>query len=85
MRTKLVEIGNSRGIRIPKALIEQCGLGGEIELEPREGELIVRSPKTPRAGWEAAFAAMGKRGDDRLLDERSVSQLTEWEREEWQW
>lgn len=61
MKTKLVQIGNSRGIRIPKALIQQAGLGENVELDLRVGELVirpVRKPKksNPRAGWDEAMA-----------------------------
>ena len=85
MRTKLIPIGNSRGIRIPKTLIEQCGLADQIELEPRDGELVLRSSKNPRAGWDAAFQKMAENGDDELLDAEEVSKPTEWERKQWKW
>jgi antitoxin MazE len=85
MRSKLIPIGNSRGVRLPKAVIEQCGLGGEIELEVRDGCLIVRAPKVARAGWEAAFKRMRARNHDRLLDAESVSRPTEWDESEWKW
>jgi antitoxin MazE len=68
MTTRLIPIGNSRGIRIPKAIVEQCGLGEEIELEVRRDELVLRSPRAPRRGWDAAFAKMAAAGDDELLE-----------------
>lgn len=54
MRTQLIAIGNSRGIRIPAALIRECGLEGEVELEIRDGGLHIKASNNPRAGWEAA-------------------------------
>jgi antitoxin MazE len=84
VRTKLVPIGNSQGIRIPKALLEAAGLGRDVELEARDGELVVRAVGHPRAGWEEAAAAMAAAGDDALLDPE-VHAPTRWEREEWEW
>jgi antitoxin MazE len=85
MRTKLVAIGNSKGVRLPKAVIEQCALGDDIELEIRGQQIILRAAGRPRAGWDEAFAEMARRGDDALLDEATVHSATEWEREEWRW
>lgn len=84
VRARIVKIGNSQGIRIPKVLLEQVGLGVEVEVEARGDELIVRSVRHPRAGWREQFALMAKRGDDQLLDPDSTG-LTEWDKEEWQW
>jgi antitoxin MazE len=85
MRSKLIAIGNSRGLRLPKSVIEQCGLDDEIELEVRDGCVILRSPKVPRAGWEAAFKRMRAENHDRLLDAQAVSRPTDWEESEWTW
>jgi antitoxin MazE len=59
MRASLVKIGNSHGIRIPKALIAAAGLGPEIELDLVDGGLVVRPARVahPRAGWDKAFQA----------------------------
>jgi len=82
MKTRIVRIGNSRGIRIPKPLLEQARLREEVELEVQENRLVISSPHRPRAGWEAAFQAMAAAGDDQLLD---ASLPTRFERSEWQW
>ena len=84
MRTRLVRIGNSRGIRIPKAVIEQVGLGGEVELTVQENALVVAPVRAARAGWSTAFLAMAQRRDDALVDGELPS-LTTWDRDEWQW
>jgi antitoxin MazE len=84
MKGSVTRIGNSRGLRIPKPLLEQCGLEDQVELEVRNGELIVRPARRPREGWDEAFHAMAERGDDALLDQGAQSR-TEWDREEWQW
>lgn len=58
MLTRLVQIGNSRGVRIPKAVLDQLRLEGEIEMEVRGDEIILRQKGKARAGWESAFASM---------------------------
>jgi antitoxin MazE len=85
MKSKLVAIGNSRGIRLPKSVLEQVGLEDEIELEVRSDHLVLRSPAKPRAGWDAAFARMRREGHDALLDPRSAHAPTTWDRSEWKW
>lgn len=82
IRSKVVKIGNSRGIRIPRTLLEQAGLTDEIEMTVEGNQLIVRAARQPRAGWAARFAEMAKKGDDHLLDE-SIS--TQWDENEWTW
>ena len=85
MKAKLVAIGNSRGIRLPKAVIEQYALTDEVELEMKKDHIIVRASRRPREGWEEAFARMAANGDDALLDEGTVHRETEWERTGWRW
>lgn len=84
VRTRIVAIGNSRGVRIPKPILEQSGVGDEVEISVVDGEIVIRSATRPRQGWEDAFRAMAEAGDDRLLDEGALS-TTEWDREEWEW
>jgi antitoxin MazE len=83
MKTRIVRIGNSRGVRLPKPLLEQTGLPDEVEVEAQGNQLIIRPLRAPRAGWAEAFAAMGEAGDDRLLD-RSLPP-SRFDREEWSW
>jgi antitoxin MazE len=84
MRTRIVRIGNSRGVRIPKLLLEQSGLEGEVEMNAENGYLIIRPATRPREGWAAAFRAMARRGDDSLLDDVPPS-LSSWDEDEWEW
>ncbi len=81
-KTRLVRIGNSRGIRIPKVVIEQLGLGTEVELSVHTDRLVVRSARRPRQGWAKKFREMHERGDDRMIDEFPP---TTWDLEEWEW
>jgi antitoxin MazE len=82
MRASLIAIGNSRGVRIPKAVLEQTGLKDEVEMEVRGEELVIRAARKPREGWEESFREMAARGDDKLLDPTTP---TEWDETEWQW
>jgi antitoxin MazE len=84
MRTSIVRIGNSQGIRIPKVILEQCHLGPDVELEVEDEKLIIRSASFPRQGWEEKFKRMASEGEDSLLDSELPS-LTAWDEEEWQW
>jgi len=58
MKTRLVRIGNSRGIRLPKPLIVQAGLTDEVELYVRDGAIVIERASTPRAGWAEAANQM---------------------------
>ena len=84
MRTSIVRIGNSQGIRIPKVIIEQCQLGPDVELEVENKKLIIRSASLPREGWEEKFQAMAASGDDNPLDGELANQSA-WDENEWQW
>jgi len=82
MRARIVKIGNSQGIRIPKIVLEQTRLRDEVELKVQDHEIVITATQKPRAGWEESFSEMAKRGDDRLLD---PPLLTRWDEEEWEW
>jgi len=84
MKARIVRIGNSQGVRIPKPLIEQTGLSDEVTIEAEGNRLVIRAARRPRAGWEEAFRAMAAAGDDRLLDAAAMTS-SEWDRREWQW
>ncbi len=84
VKTRIVKIGNSQGIRIPKPIIEQLGFSDEVELEIFSDQLVIRSAHIPRFDWDEQFKAMAKAGDDQLLDDKILS-LTEWDEVEWEW
>jgi antitoxin MazE len=84
LRSRIIKIGNSQGIRIPKLLLEQAHLGQEVEMELQEDQIVVRSPRQTRHGWEEQFRAMAELGDDALLDPQTSSSTT-WDEAEWQW
>lgn len=81
-KTRIVRIGNSRGIRVPKGLLEQAQLPEEVEVEAERGRLVVRAARGPRAGWGEAAKAQHAHGDDELLDAPTP---TKFDRKQWQW
>ena len=82
IHSKIVRIGNSRGIRIPRALLEQAGLADEVEMMVEGNKLILQSAHATRQGWDSLFARMAEHGDDHLLNEIYA---THWDNEEWTW
>jgi len=81
-KSRIIRIGNSRGIRVPKALLEQAQLPEEVELHAEPGRLVVRAVRRTRAGWAEAAASMHQQGDDGLLD---ASVPTRFDAAEWEW
>ena len=67
----IVQIGNSQGIRIPKAILEECGINKKIDLEVKDHTITIK-PVEIRKGWEDAFKEMHAKGDDTLLIEDST-------------
>jgi antitoxin MazE len=84
MKAAVVRIGNSRGVRIPKALLEQCRFRDTVELEVEDGRLVIRPAEQVRSGWDEAFRRMADKGDDALLDRDSLAP-TRWDESEWEW
>jgi antitoxin MazE len=82
MKTRLVQIGNSRGIRLPKPLIEEAGLGDEVELRVRKGAIVILAAHPPRAGWAEAARALHDQGGAGLLDGPTPTRFDE---EVWKW
>ena len=81
MKAQIIRIGNSQGVRIPKTLIEDGKLSGEVELELHEDGILIRSLQKPRANWEAAFKTISDGEDDQTIGETRTS----FEQKEWQW
>ena len=82
MKAKIVRIGNSRGIRIPKPLLEEAGLDERVELRVVDGGIMIAAERVARAGWADAAALAEERGDNTLLDEAVP---TKFDAVEWEW
>ncbi len=82
MKSRIVQIGNSRGIRLPKVLLEEAQLLDEVELEAEPGRIVIRRGSRPRAGWAAAARRMRERDEDQLLDPTTPTRFDE---KEWKW
>jgi antitoxin MazE len=82
VKTRLVQIGNSKGIRLPKIVIQEAQLQDEVELQAEPGRIVICSAKRPRQDWADAARLMYERDEDRLIDQRTS---TRFEREDWKW
>ncbi len=82
VKSHLVRIGNSRGVRIPKLWVEQLALDEAVEMRVEGEQLVICSARRPRTGWEERFRAMHERGDDRPIAGLPTST---WDAEEWEW
>lgn len=85
MKTKLIRIGNSQGVRIPKPLIEESGLSEEIEMILKDNEIVLRSAEQTRKNWDRSFEEMAEQNDDQLLDQEEIQRPGEWDETEWTW
>lgn len=84
MRARLIKIGNSQGLRIPKPILEQTGITGDVEIELEKNKIIIRPVQKVREGWDKAFKKMAENGDDEIvINDNDISHS--WDDEEWQW
>ena len=83
MKTRIVQIGNSRGIRIPKQLLVQSGLNGEVEIHATKNSIVITRPTKPRTGWAEAAKKLAETGEDQLLD--NGGPMTKFDEEQWEW
>lgn len=82
MKARLIRIGNSRGVRLPKTVIEEAGLSEEVDVGVQDGAVIIRPAARPRSGWADAAKQARERGEDRLIDESSSTRFDD---KEWRW
>ncbi len=84
MKTNIVTIGNSQGVRIPKILLEQSKLSGEVELEVKGESIIISPARKPREGWNEQFKqAIAEDGEtEEIFGEQIKNRFDE---EEWEW
>jgi antitoxin MazE len=82
MKARLVQIGNSRGVRLPKPMIEEAGLNDDVDIHVKEGSIIITSNLKPRSDWADSAKLLHDRNDDVLIDSSSSTVFDE---TEWQW
>ena len=82
MKAQIIQIGNSQGIRIPKILLEESRLSGEVELEVRQEGILIRRTTKPRSTWEAVFSALAETDDDLTTETKAP---TAFDSTKWQW
>lgn len=83
MKAKIVKIGNSRGIRIPKNMIEDLGFSDEVEITKNGKNLMISRVKIPREIWDSKFKEMAKNKDDREIINSSIA-INSWDDKQWQ-
>ena len=83
IKVKVVRIGNSRGIRIPKVILDQYHINDEVELETKEDYVIIKPSHVAREGWEKEFLKMHENQDDVLLIDDSM--VNDFDEEDWEW
>jgi antitoxin MazE len=81
MKAQIIKIGNSHGIRIPKSVLEETRISGEVELDVTPEGILIRKTKKIRGDWESIFKSLSDTDDDlNLADTR-----TDFAKKEWQW
>jgi antitoxin MazE len=82
MKAQIIQIGNSQGIRIPKMMLEETGISGEVELRTTSDGILIQKSKKPRGDWDAIFSKIADSDDDQPIDHAASG---DFERKEWQW
>lgn len=82
MKAHIVRISNSRGVRLPKTLLQEAQLEGEVELQAEPGRILISKPSQPRAGWADAARRMREQDEDRLIDQPIP---TRFDTDDWKW
>lgn len=80
MKTQVIKIGNSRGVRIPQTVLAQCGISEEVDIEIENNQIIISPIKSsPRQGWEKKFQKMHEQNEDALfLPDEVQTEAFEW-------
>ncbi len=80
MEASIIQIGNSKGLRLSKQLLDQYHITDKVELILEKDQIILKPIDTPRKGWDQAFMEMAKNGDDQLLIPEALEddELEEW-------
>jgi antitoxin MazE len=84
IKSKIVRIGNSQGVRIPHFLLQQLHLANEVEMTVQDDQLVIRAARKPRQDWDSRFSQVYEPAEE-LNDEKPLPQLTDWDGTEWTW
>lgn len=86
LSTTIIQIGNSQGVRLPKAVLTLAGIENNesVVISVEDGRIIIAPSVTVRSGWEEAFKLMHQNQDDILMDGDSES-VSDWDTQEWEW
>lgn len=79
MKSNLIRIGNSKGVRINSSIIKECELGSEVEIKVVHKKIIIEAVKEPRADWNKSFVSMHKNSEDTLLISNGNTFDKDWE------
>lgn len=82
MKAQIIQIGNSQGVRLPKTLLQDSGVKGEVELELHPEGILIRSITKPRSDWDDKFKAAAEYDEDLSLAADAGSKFAD---KEWQW
>jgi antitoxin MazE len=83
VKGRIIKVGNSQGIRIPKLLLEQSGISENVEIEVRDNQIVITAASRARTGWAEAFARIASNEDEDILLDNVIA--TTWDEEEWEW
>lgn len=80
METAIIKIGNSKGLRLSKTILEKYNIKDKVDLILEKGQIIIKPISSPRKNWEKEFRKMSENGDDKLLmnDVFEDENLEEW-------
>ena len=67
MELAVIQIGNSKGLRLTKSILERYNIKDKVELILQKGQIVLRPINQPRKGWDNAFKQLHKNGEDQLL------------------
>ena len=66
METAIIKIGNSKGLRLSKTILDKYNIKDKVQIILEEGQIIIKPIETPRQNWETAFEKMSKESDDKM-------------------
>ncbi len=79
MKSNLIKIGNSKGVRITSSIIKECDFGNEVEIKVVGKKVIIEAIKEPRSNWQNSFEKMHENKEDILISENSNDFDKDWE------